>query len=112
MAETGVARLRRKSGQCVQGVARDQRERGRRGPGGRTGWRGLECFKFQVSDLSVTLKIYVCIAMLTVIVEIEEHLPTYARATATVLNRIFSCFQNLIRPLVPTICSIIKHRSY
>ena len=28
----------------------------------------------------------------------------YARATATVLNRIFSSFQNLIRPLVPTIC--------
>ena len=27
----------------------------------------------------------------------------YARATATVLNRIFSSFQNLIRPLVPTI---------
>ena len=26
----------------------------------------------------------------------------YARATATVLNRIFSSFQNLIRPLVPT----------
>ena len=25
-------------------------------------------------------------------------------ATATVLNRIFSSFQNLIRPLVPTIC--------
>ena len=28
----------------------------------------------------------------------------YARATATVLNRIFSSFQNLIRPLVPTTC--------
>ena len=28
----------------------------------------------------------------------------YARATATVHNRIFSSFQNLIRPLVPTIC--------
>ena len=28
----------------------------------------------------------------------------YARAKATVLNRIFSSFQNLIRPLVPTIC--------
>ena len=28
----------------------------------------------------------------------------YTRATATVLNRIFSSFQNLIRPLVPTIC--------
>ena len=26
----------------------------------------------------------------------------YARATATVLNRIFSSFQNLIRPLIPT----------
>ena len=52
------------------------RERGRRGPGGRTGWRGLECFKFQVSDLSVTLRIYVCIEMLTVIVEIGRA-PTY-----------------------------------
>ena len=28
----------------------------------------------------------------------------YTRATATVLDRIFSSFQNLIRPLVPTIC--------
>ena len=28
----------------------------------------------------------------------------YSRATATVRNRIFSSFQNLIRPLVPTIC--------
>ena len=28
----------------------------------------------------------------------------YACATATVRNRIFSCFQNFIRPLVPAIC--------
>ena len=28
----------------------------------------------------------------------------YARATARVLDRIFSSFHNLIRPLVPTIC--------